>query len=331
MRAMLIEAGARRWGLRVALLAGLTALLVGLAPSITAQDNPRPPHWFWGTDLDSYVGDQVVAINQDGDQVGSSTVDSEGGWTVTVSPEDARTVTLQLITDSETRATDTLDVVDGGFDPDGLSITDFRHRISEELGGSKTPRSQMRYLSPGCTQPDDRARDRVRDCASPDGVPVYPAPTGSLLPTGRSLQPYSLVLRSSLIRLRRTASKGRIIARYVEADGRRHANSASGSRATRTSFPRSPLLSRDRTGPDWARSNLLDLPLPGNDSDPSRSVWHEIVGSPMQTVDTASSASQTCHIVSSAPLRSGLFRFTDSRLLAFLGCWPGGRMSTGRD
>ena len=136
MRPILFEGAARRWSLGAALLATLTILLINFAPSITAQDNPRPPHWFWGNDLDSYVGDQVVAINQDGAQVGSTTVESRGEWTVTVSPEDARTVTLRLISDSGTRATDPLDVMDGGFDAEGLSISDFRHRISEELGGS---------------------------------------------------------------------------------------------------------------------------------------------------------------------------------------------------
>lgn len=133
MTSILFASGAKRLALSLALLAGLAALLISVAPSIMAQDNPRPPHWFWGVDLTSYVGDQVVAINQDGEQVGSSPVDSDGGWSVAVSPEDAQTITLQLITDSGTRATDSLDVMDGGFDGDGLSITDFKHRVVEEV------------------------------------------------------------------------------------------------------------------------------------------------------------------------------------------------------
>ena len=250
MRAMLIEAGARRWGLRVALLAGLTALLVGLAPSITAQDNPRPPHWFWGTDLDSYVGDQVVAINQDGDQVGSSTVDSEGGWTVTVSPEDARTVTLQLITDSETRATDTLDVVDGGFDPDGLSITDFRHRISEELGGSDATIS-VRIIARRAD--DGRIEFGMRD---PDGADIFPR--ARFFPQGGP--GHSRWLRSSLIDFG-DGFEGRIIARYVEADGR----TEFGFRVEgyEDIFPRARFF--PATGPDhnrWLRSSEIEIGLP---------------------------------------------------------------------
>ena len=133
MRTILFEGATRRWALGVVLLAGLAALLVSLVPFAGAQDNPLPPHWFWGTHLESYVGDEVVAVNQDDIQVGSSTVDSEGSWTIAISPDAARTVTLRLITDSGIRQTDLLDVIQGGFDAQGLSITDFKHRVADEI------------------------------------------------------------------------------------------------------------------------------------------------------------------------------------------------------
>lgn len=209
MRPILFEGAARRWSLGVALLAALTILLINFAPSITAQDNPRPPHWFWGNDLDQYVGDQVVAINQDGVQVGSTTVESRGEWTVTVSPEDARTVTLRLISDSGTRATDPLDVMDGGFDSDGLSISDFRHRISEELGGSDATIA-VRIIARRAD--DGRIEFGMRD---PSGAEIFPR--ARFFPQGGP--GHTRWLRSSLIDFG-DGFEGRIIARYVDADGR---------------------------------------------------------------------------------------------------------------
>lgn len=168
MRSILFGGAARRWSLSVALLTGLAALMVSLAASTSAQDNPRPPHWFWGVDMDSYVGDQIVAINQDGIQVGSSNIDSQGGWSLTVSPEDARTVTLRLVTDSGNRETDPLDVMDGGFDEDGLSISDFSNRITDVL---EEPDETISVRIIARRAEDGRIEFGMRD---PDGEDIFP-------------------------------------------------------------------------------------------------------------------------------------------------------------
>ncbi|MXV81283.1 MAG: hypothetical protein F4X58_12745 [Chloroflexi bacterium] len=250
MRPILFEGATRRWSLGVALLAALTILLINFAPSITAQDNPRPPHWFWGQDLDLYVGDQVVAINQDGQQVASTTVDSRGTWSLTVSPENARTVTLRLISDSGTRATDPLDVMDGGFDAEGISITDFRHRISEELGGSDATIA-VRIIARRAD--DGRIEFGMR---GPDGEEILPP--RRFFPAGGP--GHTRWLRSTEIDFG-DGFVGNIIARYVEADGR----TEFGFRVagyddhfpTRRFFP--------ATGPDhdrWLSSSEIEIGMP---------------------------------------------------------------------
>lgn len=250
MRPILFEGAARRWSLGAALLATLTILLINFAPSITAQDNPRPPHWFWGNDLDSYVGDQVVAINQDGAQVGSTTVESRGEWTVTVSPEDARTVTLRLISDSGTRATDPLDVMDGGFDAEGLSISDFRHWISEELGGSDDTIAVQIIAR---RADDGRIEFGMRD---PDGENILPR--ARFFPDGgpghsRWLSSTEIDFGGGFV--------GRIIARYVSEDGR----TEFGFRVEGYDdiFPRARFF--PASGPDhnrWLRSSEIEIGMP---------------------------------------------------------------------
>ena len=126
MRMNPIDAAVRRWSLRTALLLGLVALIAALATTADAQDQPKTPHWFWGTDADAYAGDTIQAVNQSGVVVAATTVGNDGGWSVIVKPEDATRVTLQLLASSGTRETDPVDVIQGGFDAQGLSITAFK-------------------------------------------------------------------------------------------------------------------------------------------------------------------------------------------------------------
>lgn len=168
MRSILFGGAARRWSLSVALLAGLATLIVSLAATTNAQDNPRPPHWFWGTDMDRYVGDKIVAINESGVQVGSSDIDNQGGWAVTVSPDEARTVTLRLVTATGDRETTALDVMDGGFDPDGLSISEFSNRVTDEIEATGDTLS-VRIIARRAE--DGRIEFGMRD---PDGKDIFP-------------------------------------------------------------------------------------------------------------------------------------------------------------
>jgi hypothetical protein len=177
VRSILFGGAARRWSLSVGLLAGLATLIVSLAATTNAQDNPRPPHWFWGDDMDSYVGDQVVAINQNGVQVESSNIDSSGGWYLTVSPEDARTVTLRLVTDSGNRETDPLDVMEAGFDAEGLSISDFSNRVTDEIEatGDTLPVRIIARLHP------TRATRTLEFNLRVNGVDIDPPPSARYL------------------------------------------------------------------------------------------------------------------------------------------------------
>ena len=250
MRTILFEGATRRWALGVALLAGLAVLAVGLAPFAGAQENPLPPHWFWGTDLDSYVGDQVVALDQDGRQVSSDTVDSLGSWSIAISPEDARTITFRLITDSGTRQTDSLDVIQGGFDAEGLSITDFKHRVADELadtGETLTVRIIARRAD------DGRIEFGMR---GPDGEDILPP--SRFFPDGGP--GHGRWLRSTVIDFG-DGYEGRIIARYVEADGR----TEFGFRVVGYDdiFPRARFF--PPAGPDhnrWLRSSEIEIGLP---------------------------------------------------------------------
>ena len=126
MRANLIDAAARRWSLRAALFLGLIAMIAALATSVDAQGQPKTPHWFWGTDADAYAGSTIQAVDQNGTVVETATIDSDGGWSVVVSPEDASQVKLRILSASGDRETALMDVIVGGFDPDGLSIAEFQ-------------------------------------------------------------------------------------------------------------------------------------------------------------------------------------------------------------
>ena len=250
MRTILFESATRRWVLGVALLAGLATLLVTLAPSAGAQDNPSPPHWFWGLNLHSYVGDQIVAVNQDGTEVDSVTVDSEGSWSLYISTDDARTVTLSLITDSGTRQTDPLDVIQGEFDAQGLSITDFKHRVADEI--SETDETiNVRIIARRAD--DGRIEFGMR---GPDGADILPP--SRFFPNGGP--GHSRWLRSTVIDFG-DGFEGRIIARYVEADGR----TEFGFRIAgyEDIFPRARFF--PAAGPDhnrWLRSSEIAIGLP---------------------------------------------------------------------
>ncbi len=252
MRSILFGGAARRWSLSVALLAGLATLIVSLAATTNAQDNPRPPHWFWGTDMDRYVGDMIVAINESGVQVGSSDIDNQGGWAVTVSPDEARTVTLRLVTDSGNRETGQLDVMDGGFDPDGLSISEFQHRIEQTI-----PVEIYARLHPTRTQRTWEFTIRI------NGVPVDPAPPSRY--HGPSLQREAWY-QSSAISIA-GGYEVRVIACRAENESMRFGLRVEGRDDM---IPQLNLLSGTRTSNNWARSNPIDLPLPGDDPNPSR-------------------------------------------------------------
>ena len=133
MRSIMFDGTARRWSLGVALVAGLATLLITLAPSLDAQSQPLPPQYFWGTDATNYVGAEVKVFDQNGNELPACPVSaqceqegivySDGGWHVAVDPREATKVRLRIVSSSESRETNLLDVVGG--DGQGVSIRQF--------------------------------------------------------------------------------------------------------------------------------------------------------------------------------------------------------------
>lgn len=247
MRTILFEGGNRRWSLSIALLAGLAVLLVSLAPSIDAQDNPRPPHWFWGNDADAYAGDVIQAVNHNGTVIQTATIANDGGWSVIVSLDDATMIKLQLVTNTVTRETGYLDVIEGGFEPEGLSIANFSTIVGPPGDGTLTVRIIARRAI------DGRIEFGMR---GPDGEDILP-PARFFPAAGPG---HSRWLRSTEIDFG-NGFVGRIIARHVAADGR----TEFGFRVAGYDdiFPRARFF--PASGPDhnrWLRSSEIDIGQP---------------------------------------------------------------------
>ena len=253
MRAILFEGAAKRWSLSVALLASLAALLVTLSPGIDAQQPPAP-HWFWGNDADSYAGSQIKVFNQNGVEIrsggeGSGQIGNDGGWYVSVSRNDATQVKLRIVSSSGDRETALMDVIEGGFDPDGLSITAFT-AVAQELGDDD---STIAVRIVARRADDGRIEFGMRD---PNGAEIFPR--ARFFPQGGP--GHTRWLRSSPIDFG-GGFEGRIIARYVAEDGR----TEFGFRVEGYDdiFPRARFF--PATGPDhnrFLRSSEIEIGLP---------------------------------------------------------------------
>ncbi len=170
MKSILFDGAARRWSLTIGLLAGLAALLVTLAPSLDAQQQPEPPAWFFGQDAGSYVGAEVQAFNQNGVELPAqdndlSVIDSGGGWSRTIFRSEASRVTFRIVHSSGTLETSPKHVVDGSLTE--VSITEFS-AVAEELGDSDSIIS-VRIIARRAE--DGRIEFGMRD---PDGEDIFP-------------------------------------------------------------------------------------------------------------------------------------------------------------
>lgn len=246
---------ARRLGLGAALLVGVAALLVALAPSTNAQQQPPAPHWFWGDDADAYAGSEIKAFNQSGSEVstggeGSGRIDADGTWFVAVTTEGGtRQVKLRIVSARGDRETGLLDVIQGGFSPAGLSITAFRP-VPEELDFDGETIS-VRIIARRA--PDGRIEFGMRD---PDGENVLPP--ARYFPVGGP--GHTRWLRSTEIDFG-GGYVGRIIARHVEETGR----TEFGFRVEGYPdiFPRARFF--PASGPDhnrWLRSSEIEIGVP---------------------------------------------------------------------
>ena len=206
MRTILFGGAARQWSLRVALLAGLAALLVTFSAGIGAQDQPEPPAWFYGDDARSYVGAQVKAFNQNGDELPASDTDVDvveagGQWSRTILSSDATMVTFRIVHSTGTLESRPQHVVDGSLTK--VSITQFS-AITD------TASISVRIIARRAD--DGRIEFGMR---GPDGQDILP-PARFFPAAGPG---HSNWLRSTEIDFG-DGFVGRIIARHVEGDGR---------------------------------------------------------------------------------------------------------------
>ncbi len=266
MQTILIDAGARRWTLRVVLVGLLAAAIVALAATADAQDHPKPPHWFWGHGADAYVGAAVTAIDDNGDDVGSGVVGADGRWSLTVQPEDASRAKLRISTTNETRETDLMDVLPGGFDIAGLSITDFDLVDSAMIeDDSETLTLQIRArVYPSSEDPRIPFRS-IEFNLRVNGVDQELNDQ----PTQRTIRPNHASGRwysSNLFDLG-DGFEARIIACKQPDGGVRFGVRVSGRDDI---IPRLNLLPASRTSTNWASSNEVDIQKPSEDTNVSR-------------------------------------------------------------
>ncbi len=245
MRTILFGGAARQWSLRVALLAGLAALLVTFSAGIGAQDQPEPPAWFYGTDAQAYAGAMVKAFNQNGVELPAedddlSVIDSGGDWSRTILRSQASRVTFRIVHSSGTLETSPKHVVDGSLTE--VSITEFSP-ISDTIS--------VRIIARRAD--DGRIEFGMR---GPDGQDILP-PARFFPAAGPG---HSRWLRSTEIDFG-DGFVGRIIARHVEGDGR----TEFGFRVEGYSdiFPRARFF--PASGPDhnrFLRSSPIEIGLP---------------------------------------------------------------------
>lgn len=183
----------RRWTLRLAALAALVGLIAAFAPSLGAQGFPDPPHWFWGKGYDAFAGDTIRAVDTDGEEITSTTVNRDGQWSLTIGPMDHSKVKFELDADDGVRETREYDVVKA--DLTEIQITDF--------AAADQPDEDLVTTEP--TTLDVRIRARLHPTRTlrtlefnliVNGEPLDPAPTRRYL--GPSLE-YDRWYQSSVI------------------------------------------------------------------------------------------------------------------------------------
>ncbi len=252
MRTISSDGAATHWIIRLSLVAALVALLASLTPALDAQERPPGPQVFYGEDAVGYAGSEIKVFNQNGVEIssggeGTGLVGSDGTWFVQISLDEATRAKLRIVSASGDRETDLLDLIE--FDLKEISIREFSP-VSEQLDVTGETIS-VKIIARRA--PDGRIEFGMR---GPDGEDILPP--RRLFPLGGP--GHTRWLRSSVIDFG-NGFEGRIIARYVEADGR----TEFGFRVvghddqfpTRRFFP--------ATGPDhnrWLSSSVIEIGRP---------------------------------------------------------------------
>ncbi len=176
------------------------AFALAIAASAFAQAPPAPPHQFYGSGatLDGETSDgTVTATNQDGEAVGSSSIDM-GAWAINVDAADADSVTFSI---DGSDPSDSYDVEGAGVTEVSLALTspmadeDDMGDTEDDMPGDDA--EDMPGDDMGDDMPGDDAEDMPADDMGdmPDGLPD----TGSGgLAGGSSLPALPLALAISI-------------------------------------------------------------------------------------------------------------------------------------
>ena len=158
----------RRWVVRLAGLAALVGLIAAFAPSLSAQ-LPPPPHWFWGDGFESFAGDEISALDADGEAVETVEIASDGTWSITVDVTHVK-VTFELDADDGVRSTREHDVQQASLTR--ILLTDFvAPEIPEEPLEVETPPTlTVRIIARRA--PDGRVEFGMRP---PEGEDIFPS------------------------------------------------------------------------------------------------------------------------------------------------------------
>lgn len=231
MRTISSDAAASRWIVRLALVAGLLALLISLTPALDAQERPPGPQVFYGADADAYAGSVIEVFNQSGVKIssggeGTGIIGSDGTWWVQISLEDATRAKLRIVSASGDRETQLLDLIE--FDLKEISIREFSPVATSP---SQPPQASV------CGAPKDSSSANLAGAGETISVRIIArrAPDGriefgmrgpdreDILPRARFFPAdgpgHSRYLRSTPIDFG-GGFEGRIIACHVDADGR---------------------------------------------------------------------------------------------------------------
>lgn len=254
MHQTLLDRSIGRWLIGAALLAGLAALIVTLAPGAAAQGQgtPQPPHWFWGEDADSYAGSVVRAFDQNGVELvvsgeGQGVVGPDGGWFHSILRTEATRVSFRLTNSSGSRQTALLDVVSGNFQE--VPISEFTRTVSA-APETKSIRVIAR-LHPTRELRTLEFNIRV------DGVDVDPPPRARFL--GPDLRTDFWLVSSPI-----DAGGGFEV--QVIACKRANDNVIFGVRVAGHDdiLPRGRVFRSSFTHNDWLASTPIEIPLPGD-------------------------------------------------------------------
>ena len=176
----------KMWRTLAVMGAALAALAITTAAF--AQAPPTPPHAFFGSPADGAgvtidgnaapAGTVVTAWNENGDQVGTATLDAAGLWVIQVDPAMAMSVSFTV---DGAATSGSFDVESGDISPVALSVS----------GAAPPPTDDA------APPPTDDAAPPPSEGGTPSGLPN--TGTGGLAGSGSSLPILPLALMAAVV------------------------------------------------------------------------------------------------------------------------------------